>query len=237
MLEGGESDSTMGVMATLGNEHSISEVTRRPILDLISARWSGRLDEVDFLRRLYNLDAMPSTDGRFPTAADDIWKHRIANYDWDDDWVFNDKRFNILRGTDEGFIRFIAETVHPIVRSDAAEVGKLVTAFNEFLEVNGWCLTEVRKLSGRPVYGGEWLGEGPRLFEEPTGWPKVDRQQQHVRQALRQANTEEAFQSIGLVCRELLISVAQATYDASQYPPLDDVEPSETDAQRALVSA
>jgi hypothetical protein len=42
------------------------------------------------LQRLYDLDALPSTDSRFKTAGRDIAQHRIANEDWDDEWVFSD---------------------------------------------------------------------------------------------------------------------------------------------------
>ncbi len=223
-------------MSTPTTSQTVSEVTRRRILDTISGKWSGRLDEVEFLSRMYDLEAMPSFDARFLTASGDIYKHRIMNDDWDVDWVFSDRRFNILRGSDEIFLRFIAEAIHPIVRPNADEVAELVSAFNEQLEVDGWRLAPMRQLSGYPVYGPERLGERATAFEEPTGWPKVDRQIQHARSSLRQADSEEEYQSVGLVCREALISAAQATYIREKYPPLDNVEPSEGDAARMIAA-
>ena len=65
----------------------ISQVTRRDIFDYLRTEgvpWWGRLSEVAFLARLYNLEALPSTDRRFKTADSDIRQHRVANYDWDD---------------------------------------------------------------------------------------------------------------------------------------------------------
>ena len=50
----------------------ISQVTRRDIFDYLRTEggpWWGRLSEVAFLARLYNLEALPSTDRRFKTAA------------------------------------------------------------------------------------------------------------------------------------------------------------------------
>ena len=44
----------------------------------------GRLDELQFLERLYNLDEMESYDSRFPTFKGDIIQHRYNNYDWED---------------------------------------------------------------------------------------------------------------------------------------------------------
>ncbi len=77
----------------------ISRQVRRNVGDTILIRalpWSGSLDEVAFLGRLYDLESLPSFDHRFGTAARDIWQHRVNNLnDWDDDWVFHDPRFNI----------------------------------------------------------------------------------------------------------------------------------------------
>jgi hypothetical protein len=69
---------------------------------------------------------------------------------------------------------------------------------------------------------------------EPTGWPRVDRNVTEVRKRLATATTEEQFQAVGLLCRETLISLAQAVYDAQLHPALDRVTPSSTDAKRML---
>lgn len=60
----------------------ITEATRRDISDLIlieNIAWSGRLEEPEFLSRLYNLKEMPSTDLRFEDAYSDIWQHQVNN--------------------------------------------------------------------------------------------------------------------------------------------------------------
>ena len=44
----------------------------------------------------------------------------------------------------------------------------------------------------------------------------------------------EQFQAVGHLCRETLISVAQAVYDRERHRTLDGVEPSTTDAKRML---
>jgi hypothetical protein len=65
----------------------ISEITRRDIFDAIRIEeicWWGRLEETEFLSRLYDLSQMPSTDSRYTDASGDIWKHRVANDDWED---------------------------------------------------------------------------------------------------------------------------------------------------------
>ncbi|MEI7298543.1 hypothetical protein WCQ02_41335 [Paraburkholderia tropica] len=60
--------------------------------------WSGALNDVEFLSRLYDLERIRSTDSRFADAAGDIWQHCINNEDWDRDWVFTDSRFNLVDG-------------------------------------------------------------------------------------------------------------------------------------------
>ncbi len=69
---------------------------------------------------------------------------------------------------------------------------------------------------------------------EPTGWARVDRNVTELRGRLEIATTEEHFQAVGLLCRETLISLAQAVYDPGLHPTLDGVRPSETDAKRML---
>lgn len=139
------------------NSTSISAVTRRDILDLISAEriaWSGRLSEVAFLSRLYDLSALPSTDSRFDDAAGDIHQHRVNNFDWDDDWVFDDSRFNLRHGSDEAFLAFLAAMLHPVVRADEQGTVDLCERFNEMLRRDGRRLVQVGRLSGRPVFAG-----------------------------------------------------------------------------------
>lgn len=218
----------------------ISQVTRGVIIDQLTiggSSWAGRFSEEDFLSRLYDLTALPSKDRRFDNAAGDIWQHRVNNHDWDHDWVFYDDRFNILRGSDETFLRFLCETVHPAVRPDANEGLDLVSAYNKELRLDGWELAPSGEISGRPVYVARKIEaneEDVELFVEPTGWPRVDRQIGELRLRLRDAVTEEQFQSVGHLCREALISVAQAVYERSHHPPLDGVEPSSTDVKRML---
>ena len=80
-------------------DQGVSREIRQNIIDglkLEDVRWSGRLDEVEFLQRLFDLQAMPSGDSRFKDAAGDIWQHRFNNPgDWEPDWVYSDRRFNL----------------------------------------------------------------------------------------------------------------------------------------------
>jgi len=151
---------TLGESASVRNpsmdtDLSVSLVTRRNISDWITVErvnWSGRLEESNFLKRVFDLDSMPSHDGRFHTASGDIWQHRVNNNDWDDDWVFGDSRFELMTGPGEVFLRFLSEMLHPVVRADVEEVGRLRAAINELLRPDGVELFEESRLSGRPVF-------------------------------------------------------------------------------------
>ncbi len=215
----------------------ISEVTRRAIVDFLSVsgtHWAGRLPEDDFLARLYDLTLLPSTDHRFPTAAGDIWKHRVMNCDWGEDWVFYDTRFNLFHAPNDDFLRFLCETIHPVVRPALEEVQNLVATYNRELAADGWSLVEAKQISSRPVFSSQKIGQRTQVFHDPTGWQKVDRQLQEVRLRLNEGQSEEQYQVVGLLCREVLISVSHKVYDAGRHPSKDGVVPSATDAEGML---
>jgi hypothetical protein len=224
-------------MTTGETGNSITEVTRRAIIDYLTASkipWAGQMQEDAFLGRLYDLAHIPSTDNRYNDAGKDIWKHRVINEDWDDDWVFYDPRFNLLWATDEEFLRFLCETVRPVVRPSTEQAKSIVAFYNMELKADGWQLVETKQISGRPVFNYDRLGFRSAIFEQPTGWQKVDRQIHEVRTRLDTAKTEEQFQAVGLLCREVLISVAQAVFDPSRHITNDVAEVSETDSRRML---
>ncbi|WEX86573.1 abortive infection family protein [Sinorhizobium garamanticum] len=140
-------------------EGDISRVTRQNVFDglrIDNVVWSGRLEEVEFLERLYDLKSLPSYDSRFRDAAGDIWQHRVNNpQDWSDDWIYGDARFNLLQGPSDLFLRFLCEIVHPVVRPDRNEALKLVQQFNDQLRLEGWHLVEEERIAGRPRFVGQ----------------------------------------------------------------------------------
>ena len=71
---------------------------------------------------------------------------------------------------------------------------------------------------------------------EPTGWDRVDRVIKSANERLEIAHNEEDYQAIGLLCREILISLGQAVYDPNIHESPDGVELSKTDAKRQLLA-
>ena len=125
--------------------------------------------------------------------------------------------------------------VHPVVRPNAEEAAMLIATLNDALANDNWGLSEKKRISDRIVYRAVQGGAIRReVAVEPTGWEKVDRQRQEARLRLDEARNEEQFQAVGLLCREVLISVAQEAYDPARHTTTDGVQPSSTDANRML---
>ena len=178
-------------------ENTITEVTRRAIIDYLSVgrHWAGNLQEDEFLGRIYDLKKMPSTDYRheYNTAAKDIWKHRVMNSDWADDWVFTDSRFDLLYGSDEAFLRFLAETVHTIVRPDTEEAFKMVQEYNSLLVVDGWEICQVKEISGRPIFGYRKAINGSHLLLEEAEKIANSLSGTYIAQQVRRLQEDKSF--------------------------------------------
>jgi len=218
----------------IGSMNTITEITRRAIADwftVTNTAWWGRMDESTFMGRVFDLSKLPSNDRRCSDMGGDISMHRDQRTDWESDWVFFDSRLNLLNGPDERFVAFLCEIVHPAVQADPAEAERIAKAINDHLRPDGWQLAVGSHISGRPIFVAQ-QNSRPIIFDEPTGWSKVDRQMAKVKTALAAARTEEEFQGVGLLCREVLISAAQEVWDPAKHPILDGTAVSNSDAKR-----
>lgn len=115
--------------------------------------YCGRLSELDFLKRVYDLKALPSNDSRFDDAEGDIWQHTINNDDFENGWVFEDERFELLNGDDEVLLQFLCAVFHPAVRDETGYWKDFLDAINGLLQKDGYELYPESKISGRDVYG------------------------------------------------------------------------------------
>src|SRR5574344_1599241 len=152
--------------------HRISNVTKLDIralfqngidsgfLDVNMERYPycGRLSDIVFLKRLYQLDKMPSHDRKFDNAEDDIWQHTINNNDdYPLGWIFDDNRFPLKSGTDEDYLKFICEVFHPEVRIEGGLCKSYFEKINSLLIKDGYELYEASIISGRSVYKSRGL--------------------------------------------------------------------------------
>lgn len=121
----------------------------------------GRLSEIDFLKRIYDLKSLQSFDNRFDDAEGDIWQHTINNDDYEEGWIFEDARFELLNGDDEVLLKFLCAVFHPAVRFESGYWKEFLDAVNGFLRNDGYELYPESKISGRDVYG--WRKYDPEV--------------------------------------------------------------------------
>ncbi len=130
----------------------------------MNSKYSGRLDEIAFLNRLDRLKELPSTDSRYSDAESDIWKHTVANDDWEYGWVFNDGRFQLGHGNDDEFLlAFLCEIFHPAVRDEKQPWQKFLAKLNGLLNFDEYEICEKAHISGRKVYGWREINSGQRV--------------------------------------------------------------------------
>lgn len=140
----------------------ITDITRSSLIDHVLLRerpFHGRLELLAFLKRVWDLSSMPSTDSRFQDAAGDIWQHMVNNFDWSYDYLLRE-RLDLSRCDDNTFLRFIETCVHPLVSSNDTEIKALVEDFNRLLAKDGYRLIVTEAVSGRPIYRAAHVAGG-----------------------------------------------------------------------------
>ena len=133
---------------------NITEITRRNIIDFLFIRgypFYGSIDLIDFLKRIWDLSSLPSTDHRFTNAEGDIWQHMVNNNDWEEDYLLY-SYFNLLGCEDEIFLKFLETCLHPVVLRDDEQVSETLSEFNKFLDPDGYRLEVSSQISGKSVY-------------------------------------------------------------------------------------
>ena len=202
--------------------NKITVITRRNIFDFIQAEgfwWSGRLSETDFLSRIFDLEQLPSFDGRFNNAAGDIWQHRVNNpNDWEDNWIVSDTRFNLLKCDDTVFLNFLCEMIHPLVRVDPSHVTRLLQIFNDNLKEDNYELIEKTRISGKPIFVGRLKLTGSEIIEKKGKDIKQLLNAEYVTQqiTLMETSIENApHVSIG-IAKELIETCCKSIFEERQ---------------------
>lgn len=155
---------------------NITKVTKRDIFDLLKYGivednlfstgnekypYYGRLELIDFLKRLYDLSSWSSLDPRVSNAEEEIIMH-TRNGDYPDEWIFEDERFQLLEGEDSVLLNFLCEIFHPEVRDENGIWEKYLEKINTLLVEDGYQLFSNSKLSGRDIFN--W-----RIYKKNTG--------------------------------------------------------------------
>ena len=116
--------------------------------------YHGDLTELDFLKKIYPLDTMPSDDLRYLNAEDDIRQHTINNDDYEYGWIFTDDRFGLNNGDDETLLKFLCTVFHASYRNEEGYWKEYLAKIQNLLRKDGYELYISKYISGREVY--EW---------------------------------------------------------------------------------
>lgn len=148
--------------------NNITQITRRDIFDLFKNGYKeydafaeykdvfypyyGHLTVIDFLKKLYSLDLILSSDDRFEKAEQDIKQQTIKNNDWDPNRIFSENRFRLLEGSDSELLDFLCAVFAPENRNERLAWRNYLKKINAFLKADGYELYESDKISQRSVY-------------------------------------------------------------------------------------
>lgn len=149
--------------------NKITKITRYAILEVLDTYMAtdfyGRLNEVEFWERIFNLEKLPSTDSRYPDMKSDLWQHRVNNNDWDDNWYID--KFDLLETEDAKFLKFLAEFFHPEVRDINWSTKRVLATINKNLALDGVELYAKSKVSGRDILGTRNITPATQIDETP----------------------------------------------------------------------
>ena len=199
----------------------ITEITKRDIYELfrdgitdhdlldiqIQYPYYGRLGEIEFLERLYNLKKMKSHDSRYSNAYEDIVQHTINNDDYPYCWVFTDDRFQLNKGSDDIFLRFLCEVFHPLVRNEQLEWRRFFYEINKLIRVDGYELYPKEKISGRDVYS--WRLCGVNVVDKMSSEILVDLVDEFKSGLIAKATDGSIDEAEYKRCRDILIKVPE----------------------------
>ena len=202
----------------------ITEVTRRDIYDIfhdglivsdifatttIEYPYYGRLEEIEFLERVYDLDQLPSSDSRYSSAREDIIQHTVNNDDYPKCWVFHDDRFQLDQGPDNVLLRFLCEVFHPMVRDEHAEWEMILAKINELLRTDCYELYVEKEISGRAAYGYRLCGA--EVVDQMDDKALIDLIELFKSGLLSKATNGDMDESEYTRCRNILLKVPKLT--------------------------
>jgi hypothetical protein len=157
----------------------ITPLTRQRIIaELEFVELSGKLPEIEFLKKLWPIDKMnPPSFGGESSMEDYIFRHRINNDDMTNKDVL--ETLGIHECSQKQFFRLLEAMLDPLSR-EIPEQTDLVTRLNRHLFHDGFAVREVSRMSGSPVYA-------VRLVAKPGATPADD----EISKALEAFNPEE----------------------------------------------
>ena len=137
---------------------SITPLTRRRIVaELDKVPLAGALDDIDFLRKLWPIDTLPSPSPRLDEyqMADYLRRHFFLNDDFYNSQVL--ELLGIYDCSQAKFILLLEGVLDPLTR-EIPEQADLAARLNRHLAHDGFRIDEAGKMSGSPIYKVRYLG-------------------------------------------------------------------------------
>jgi hypothetical protein len=92
----------------------------------------------------------------------------VNNRNWDEQWIYTDSIINLLHCDDEHYLRFLVETLHPILRRSVTSTQKLLELSNQHLDKDGHEISPAENISGIPLYKGQPKSLGSSSMPTPA---------------------------------------------------------------------
>src|SRR6202040_2988492 len=154
-LQADEGSAELGEALAKIDEKSSPRITpltrRRIVAELDNVSLSGELPEIDFLRKLWPIDSLPSPN---PTLneyqmVDFLIRHRIRNDDLSNKDVL--EYLGIYECSQRQLFRLLEAVLDPLTREIPEQVD-LAARLNRHLAQDGFRIDETGKMSGSPIY-------------------------------------------------------------------------------------
>jgi hypothetical protein len=169
--------------------NKITNITRRKVFDVLLNTYSqdyllgipqkrfnfwGTLMPSEFLERLYDLKQIPSNKKKYRNAKEELDSFKFGvpqDLPWD--WIFNDERFPIKKGSDEDLLDFICTVLHPEVRDDnlldfdSPLWSTVYQSINSLLACDGYFIIVDGYISNQFVYS--WVDQEKHSLQTISG--------------------------------------------------------------------
>lgn len=132
---------------------NISSITRKTLLDALYEKGciEGSRKLLDFLNNIWTLTNYGSSDLRYNNFQNEFIQHMVLNHDWTYDYLL-EERLDILDISDEMFIAFVEQIVHPLVRIGEEQQAYIET-INHHLKSDGYKIEVTSYISKiHPLY-------------------------------------------------------------------------------------
>ena len=146
----------------------ISSVTKKDIKNLITdgfdivdffdikralVSWHGSLTEIEFIKRICDINSIEVIDSRFHSFEEEYKYHREIAKDYKNDYFFESDRLPFKNSNSSTFLKIVCEMLHPEVRNEDGYWKELKEKIESYINADGFEFYVADRISGREVFG------------------------------------------------------------------------------------